>query len=153
MEKESKKTEVFKGMPKDKVVFASFVCEHTFYEDKFSSNVDFLGISDAKKEEKICDECIMKWRPITAIEPDDNKILYKVKGEYFFDNELMRLTIRDKIVFMVELDKFNIDKTLTYCNTIDQKMYEKIAELFKIYRHEHDKLSNTRNDINKLFEE
>ena len=47
MEKENKKTEVFKGMPKDKVVFASFVCEHTFYEDKFSSNVDFLGISDA----------------------------------------------------------------------------------------------------------
>ena len=154
MEKESKKTEVYKAIPKEKVVFASFVCEHTFYEDKFSSNVDFLGISDAKKEEKICDECIMKWRPITVIEPEpDNKILYKVKGEYFFDNELMRLTIRDKIVFMVELDKFNIDKTLTYCNTIDQKMYEKIAELFKIYRHEHDKLSNTRNDINKLFEE
>ena len=30
MEKENKKTEVFKGMPKDKVVFASFVCEHIF---------------------------------------------------------------------------------------------------------------------------
>ena len=82
-----------------------------------------------------------------SYEPDpDNKILYKVKGEYFFDNELMRLTVRDKIIFMVELDKFNIDETLTYCNTIDQKMYEKIAELFKIYRHEHDKLSNIRND-------
>ena len=112
MEKENKKTEVFKNA-KNKVVFASFVCEHTFYEDKFSSNVDFLGISDAKKEEKIYDEYIMKWRPITVIEPDDNKILYKVKGEYFFDNELMCLTVRDKIIFMVELDKFNIDETLT----------------------------------------
>ena len=147
MEKENKKTEVFKGMPKDKVVFASFVCEHIFRdENNFDSYVDFLGISDAKKEEKICDECIMKWKPITDIEPDDNKILYKVKGEYFFDNELMRLTVRDKIIFMVELDKFDINETLTYCNTIDQKMYEKIAELFKIYRHDHDKLSNIRND-------
>ena len=147
-ENEKPKTEVYKAIPKDKMVFASFVCEYTFHENNYNSNVDFLGIySDPKKAEKICDECIMNWRPMDSYEPDpDNKILYKVKGEYFFDNELMRLTVRDKIIFMVELDKFNIDETLTYCNTIDQKMYEKIAELFKIYRHEHDKLSNIRND-------
>lgn len=143
-ENEKPKTEVYKAIPKDKMVFASFVCEYTFHENNYNSNVDFLGIyTDPKKAEKICDECIMNWRPITAIEPEpDNKILYKVKGEYFFDNELMRLTVRNMIVLMVELDKFDIimDKeNLSSCK-INRDVYIKILKMFNTFKDDKRKI-------------
>lgn len=143
-ENEKPKTEVYKAIPKDKMVFASFVCEYTFNENNHNSNVDFLGIySDPKKAEKICDECIMKWRPITVIEPEpDNKILYKVKGEYFFDNELMRLTVRNMIILMVELDKFDIimDKeNLSSCK-INRDVYIKILKMFNTFKDDKRKI-------------
>lgn len=142
-ENEKPKTEVYKAIPKDKMVFASFVCEYTFHENNYNSNVDFLGIyTDPKKAEKICDECIMKWKPITDIEPDDNKILYKVKGEYFFDNELMRLTVRNMIVLMVELDKFDIimDKeNLSSCK-INRDVYIKILKMFNTFKDDKRKI-------------
>lgn len=143
-ENEKPKTEVYKAIPKDKMVFASFVCEYTFHENNYNSNVDFLGIyTDPKKAEKICDECIMNWRPITVIEPEpDNKILYKVKGEYFFDNELMRLTVRNMIILMVELDKFDIimDKeNLSSCK-INRDVYIKILKMFNTFKDDKRKI-------------
>ena len=143
-ENEKPKTEAYKAIPKDKMVFASFVCEYTFHENNYNSNVDFLGIySDPKKAEKICDEYIMNWRPITVIEPEpDNKILYKVKGEYFFNNELMCLTIRNMIILMVELDKFDIimDKeNLTSCR-INQDVYFKILKMFNTFKDDKRKI-------------
>lgn len=146
-ENEKPKTEVYKAIPKDKMVFASFVCEYTFHENNHNSNVNFLGIySDPKKAEKICDEYIMNWRPITVIEPEpDNKILYKVKGEYFFNNELMRLTIRNMIILMVELDKFDIimDKeNLSYCK-INMDVYIKILKMFNTFKDDKRKIIST----------
>ena len=143
IENEKPKTED-KEIPKDKMVFASFVCEYTFNESNFDSYVDFLGIySDPKKAEKICDECIMNWRPMYSYEPDpDNKILYKVKGEYFFDNELMRLTVRNMIILMVELDKFDIimDKeNLTSCR-INHDVYIKILKMFNTFKDDKRKI-------------
>ena len=143
-ENEKPKTEAYKAIPKDKMVFASFVCEYTFHENNYNSNVDFLGIySDPKKAEKICDEYIMNWRPITVIEPEpDNKILYKVKGEYFFNNELMCLTIRNMIILMVELDKFDIimDKeNLSSCK-INQDVYFKILKMFNTFKDDKRKI-------------
>ena len=143
-ENEKPKTEVYKAIPKDKMVFASFVCEYTFNENNSDSYVDFLGIySDPKKAEKICDECIMNWRPMDSYEPDpDNKILYKVKGEYFFDNELMRLTVRNTIILMVELDKFDIimDKeNLTSCR-INHDVYIKILKMFNTFKDDKRKI-------------
>ena len=144
LEKENEKPEVYKAIQKDKMVFASFVCEYTFNENNSDSYVDFLGIySDPKKAEKICDECIMKWRPMDSYEPDpDNKILYKVKGEYFFDNELMRLTVRNTIILMVELDKFDIimDKeNLTSCR-INHDVYIKILKMFNTFKDDKRKI-------------
>ena len=158
IENEKPKTEVYnKAIPKDKMVFASFVCEYIFHEDNYNSNVDFLGIySDPKKAEKICDECIMNWRPITTIEPEpDNKNLYKVKGEYFFDNELMRLTVRNMIILMVELDKFDIimDKeNLSSCK-INRDVYIKILKMFNTFQDDKRKiLSKLERGIHYMLE-
>ena len=96
MEKENKKTEVFKGMPKDKVVFASFVCEHIFRdENNFDSYVEFLGIfTDPEKAEKACNEGNKKgWIPITSNITPENKIFYKIKGDYYFNNDWLLFNV------------------------------------------------------------
>ena len=85
----------------------------------------------------------MNWRPMDSYEPDpDNKILYKVKGEYFFDNELMRLTVRNMIILMVELDKFDIimDKeNLSSCK-INRDVYTKILKMFNTFKDDKRKI-------------
>ena len=155
MEKENKKTEVFKGMPKDKVVFASFVCEHIFRdENNFDSYVEFLGIfTDPEKAEKACDESNKKgWIPITSNITPENKIFYKIKGDYYFNNDLMFLTVKNRIVLAVELNKLNIKENFMYCNSINQKTYMRIVDMFKKYKEEQGKcLSNLENGIHELF--
>lgn len=155
MEKENKKTEVFKGMPKDKVVFASFVCEHIFRdENNFDSYVEFLGIfTDPEKAEKACDESNKKgWIPITSDITPENKIFYKIKGDYYFNNDLMFLTVKNRIVLAVELNSLNIKENFMYCNSINQKTYMRIVDMFKRYREEQGKcLSNLENGIHELF--
>ena len=155
MEKENKKTEVFKGMPKDKVVFASFVCEHIFRdENNFDSYVEFLGIfTDPEKAEKACDESNKKgWIPITTNITPENKIFYKIKGDYYFNNDLMFLTVKNRIVLAVELNNINIKENFVYCNSINQKTYMKIVDMFKRYKEEQGKcLSNLENGIHELF--
>ena len=155
MEKENKKTEVFKGMPKDKVVFASFVCEHIFRdENNFDSYVEFLGIfTDPEKAEKACDESNKKgWIPITTNITPENKIFYKIKGDYYFNDDLMFLTVKNRIVLAVELNKLNIKENFMYCNSINQKTYMRIVDMFKRYKEEQGKcLSNLENGIHELF--
>ena len=155
MEKENKKTEVFKGIPKDKVVFASFVCEHIFRdENNFDSYVEFLGIfTDPEKAEKACDESNKKgWIPITTNITPENKIFYKIKGDYYFNNDLMFLTVKNRIVLAVELNKLNIKENFMYCNSINQKTYMRIVDMFKRYKEEQGKcLSNLENGIHELF--
>ena len=155
MEKENKKTEVFKGMPKDKVVFASFVCEHIFRdENNFDSYTEFLGIfTDPEKAEKACDESNKKgWIPITSNITPENKIFYKIKGDYYFNNDLMFLTVKNRIVLAVELNKLNIKENFMYCNSINQKTYMRIVDMFKKYKEEQGKcLSNLENGIHELF--
>ena len=154
MEKENKKTEVFKGMPKDKVVFASFVCEHIFRdENNFNSYVEFLGIfTDPEKAEKACDESKKGWIPITTNITPENKIFYKIKGDYYFNNDLMFLTVKNRIVLAVELNKLNIKENFMYCNSINQKTYMRIVDMFKRYKEEQGKcLSNLENGIHELF--
>ena len=155
MEKENKKAEVFKGMAKDKVVFASFVCEHIFRdENNFDSYVEFLGIfTDPEKAEKACDESNKKgWIPITTNITPENKIFYKIKGDYYFNNDLMFLTIKNRIVLAVELNSLNIKENFMYCNSINQKTYMRIVDMFKRYKEEQGKcLSNLENGIHELF--
>lgn len=155
MEKENKKTEVFKGMPKDKVVFASFICEHIFRdENNFDSYVEFLGIfTDPEKAEKACDESSKKgWIPITSDITPENKIFYKIKGDYYFNNDLMFLTIKNRIILAVELNSLNIKENFMYCNSINQKTYMRIVDMFKRYKEEQGKcLSNLENGIHELF--
>ena len=155
MEKENKKTEVFKGIPKDKVVFASFVCEHIFRdENNFDSYVEFLGIfTDPEKAEKACDESNKKgWIPITTNITPENKIFYKIKGDYYFNNDLMFLMVKNRIVLTVELNNLNIKENFMYCNSINQKTYMRIVDMFKRYKEEQGKcLSNLENGIHELF--
>ena len=155
MEKENKKAEVFKGMPKDKVVFASFVCEHIFRdENNFDSYVEFLGIfTDPEKAEKACNEGNKKgWIPITTNITPENKIFYKIKGDYYFNNDLMFLTVKNRIVLAVELNNLNIKENFMYCNSINQKTYMRIVDMFKRYKEEQGKcLSNLENGIHELF--
>ena len=155
MEKENKKTEVFKGIPKDKVVFASFICEHIFRdENNFDSYVEFLGIfTDPEKAEKACDESNKKgWIPITTNITPENKIFYKIKGDYYFNNDLMFLTVKNRIVLAVELNSLNIKENFMYCNSINQKTYMRIVDMFKRYKEEQGKcLSNLENGIHELF--
>ena len=154
MEKENKKTEVFKGMPKDKVVFASFVCEHIFRdENNFDSYVEFLGIfTDPEKAEKACDENKKGWIPITTNITPENKNFYKIKSDYYFNNDLMFLTVKNRIVLAVELNNLNIKENFIYCNSINQKTYMRIVDMFKRYKEEQGKcLSNLENGIHELF--
>lgn len=155
MEKENKKTEVYKGMPKEKVVFASFICEHIFRdESNFDSYVEFLGIfTDPEKAEKACDESNKKgWIPITTNITPENKIFYKIKGDYYFNNDHMFLTVKNRIVLAVELNSLNIKENFMYCNSINQKTYMRIADMFKRYKEEQGKcLSNLENGIHELF--
>ena len=154
MEKENKKTEVFKGMPKDKVVFASFVCEHIFRgENNFDSYVEFLGIfTDPEKAEKACDESNKKgWIPITSNITPENKNFYKIKSDYYFNNDLMFLTVKNRIVMAV-VNNLNIKENFMYCNSINQKTYMRIVDMFKRYKEEQGKcLSNLENGIHELF--
>ena len=154
MEKENKKTEVFKGMPKDKVVFASFVCEHIFRdENNFDSYVEFLGIfTDPEKAEKACDESNKKgWIPITSNITPENKNFYKIKSDYYFNNDLMFLTVKNRIVLAV-VNNLNIKENFMYCNSINQKTYMRIVDMFKRYKEEQGKcLSNLENGIHELF--
>lgn len=146
-----KKTE---DIVSDRFVFASFVCEYEFREDKFSSHSEFLGIfTDPEKAEKACDDfCTMQWTPINSIPTVDNKYVYKTKGEFLIDDEFMVLTIRSRIVLMVEIDKFNVEADLACCYYVDQPEYTKILELFRTYRDENNKsLFKLRNGIHKLF--
>ena len=151
----NKKKEVYKAISKEKVVFASFVCEHIFRdENNFDSYVEFLGIfTDPEKAEKACDENNKKgWIPITSNVTPENKIFYKIKGDYYFNNDLMFLTVKNRIVLAVELNKLNIKENFMYCNSINQKTYMRIVDMFKKYKEEQGKcLSNLENGIHELF--
>lgn len=154
-ENEKPKTEVYKGIPKDKVVFASFICEHIFRdeENNFDSYVEFLGIfTDPEKAEKACDESNKKgWIPITTNITPENKIFKMKKGYYYFNNDLMFLTVKTRIVLAVELNN-NIKENFIYCNSINQKTYMRIVDMFKRYKEEQGKcLSNLENGIHELF--
>lgn len=155
IENEKPKTEVYKAIPKDKMVFASFICEHIFRdESNFASYVEFLGIfTDPEKAEKACDEGNKKgWIPITTNITPENKIFYKIKGDYYFNNDLMFLTVKNRIVLAVELNNINIKENFMYCNSINQKTYMRIVDMFKRYKEEQGKcLSNLENGIHELF--
>lgn len=150
----NKKKEVYKAISKEKVVFASFVCEHIFRdENNFDSYVEFLGIfTDPEKAEKVCDENKKGWIPITTNITPENKIFYKIKGDYYFNNDLMFLTVKNRIVLAVELNNLNIKENFMYCNSINQKTYMRIVDMFKRYKEEQSKcLSNLENGIHELF--
>ena len=151
----NKKKEIYNAISKDKVVFASFICEHIFRdESNFDSYVEFLGIfTDPEKAEKACDESNKKgWIPITSNITPENKIFYKIKGDYYFNNDLMFLTVKNRIVLAVELNNLNIKENFMYCNSINQKTYMKIVDMFKRYKEEQGKcLSNLENGIHELF--
>ena len=155
IENEKPKTEVYKAIPKEKVVFVSFICEHIFRdESNFDSYAEFLGIfTDPEKAEKACDKGNKKgWIPITTNITPENKIFYKIKGDYYFNNDLMFLTVKNRIVLAVELNNINNKENFMYCNFINQKTYMRIVDMFKRYKEEQGKcLSNLENGIHELF--
>ena len=148
-------------------VYAAFVCDFTFYnrsdENEFVQEAEFLGLySDPEKAEKVCNEYghknFVQWKPITALNfipwYDNHKMFCKLKSEYLFstDYTYFSLTIRNRVVMEVEIDKFTISN-LTYANFMSQDTYEKILEAFRWFSYEHEnnvyKLEST---IHKIVE-
>lgn len=148
-------------------VYAAFVCDFIFInrsdENEFVQEAKFLGLySDPEKAEKVCNEYghknFVQWKPITALNfipwYDDHKMFCKLKSEYLFstDYTYFSLTIRNRVVMEVEIDKFTISD-LTYANFMSQDTYEKILEAVRWFGYEHEnnvfKLEST---IHKIVE-
>ena len=149
-------------------VYAAFVCDFTFYnrtdENEFVQEAEFLGLySDPEKAEKVCNEYghkhFAQWKPITALDfipwYDEHKIFCKLKNEYLFTTDnctYFSLTIRNKVVMEVEIDKFTTSD-LTYANFMSQDTYEKILDAFRWFRYEHENnVSKLESTINKILE-
>ena len=148
-------------------VYAAFVCDFAFYnrsdENEFVQEAEFLGLySDPEKAEKVCNEYEHKnfaqWKPITALNfipwYDKHKIFCKLKSEYLFstDYTYFSLTIRNRVVMEVEIDKFT-RSDLTYANFMNQDTYEKILDAFRWFRYEHENnVSKLESAIHKIVE-
>ena len=148
-------------------VYAAFVCDFIFYnrsdENEFVQEAEFLGLySDPEKAEKVCNEYghknLVQWKPITALNfipwYDNHKIFCKLKSEYLFstDYTYFSLTIRNRVVMEVEIDKF-ITSDLTYSNFMSQETYEKILDAFRLFRYEHENnISRLESTIHKILE-
>ena len=148
-------------------VYAAFVCDFIFInrtdENEFVQEAEFLGLySDPEKAEKVCNEYghknFVQWKPITALNfipwYDNHKMFYKLKSEYLFstDYTYFSLTIRNRVVMEVEIDKF-ITSDLTYANFMSQDTYEKILDAFRWFRYEHENnVSKLESTIHKLLE-
>ena len=148
-------------------VYAAFVCDFIFYnrtdENEFVQEAEFLGLyKDPEKAEKVCNEYghknFVQWKPITALNfipwYDNHKMFCKLKSEYLFstDYTYFSLTIRNRIVMEVEIDKF-ITSDLTYSNFMSQDTYEKILDAFRWFRYEHENnVSKLESTIHKILE-
>ena len=148
-------------------VYAAFVCDFIFInrtdENEFVQEAKFLGLySDPEKAEKVCNEYghknFVQWKPITALNfipwYDEHKIFCKLKSEYLFstDYTYFSLTIRNRVVMEVEIDKF-ITSDLTYANFMSQDTYEKILDAFRWFRYEHENnVSRLESTIHKILE-
>ena len=148
-------------------VYAAFVCDFAFYnrsdENEFVQEAEFLGLySDPEKAEKVCNEyehkSFVQWKPITTLNfipwYDNHKIFCKLKSEYLFstDYTYFSLTIRNRVVMEVEIDKFT-RSDLTYANFMNQDTYEKILDAFRWFRYEHENnVSKLESAIHKIVE-
>lgn len=148
-------------------VYAAFVFDFIFFnrsdENEFVQEAEFLGLySDPEKAEKVCNEYghknFVQWKPITALNfipwYDEHKIFCKLKSEYLFstDYTYFSLTIRNRVVMEVEIDKFIISD-LTYANFMSQETYEKILDAFRWFRYEHENnVSKLESTIHKIVE-
>ena len=148
-------------------VYAAFVCDFIFInrtdENEFVQEAKFLGLySDPEKAEKVCNEYghknFVQWKPITALNfipwYDEHKIFCKLKSEYLFstDYTYFSLTIRNRVVMEVEIDKFTTSD-LTYANFMSQDTYEKILDAFRWFRYEHENnVSKLESTIHKILE-
>ena len=147
-------------------VYAAFVCDFIFYnrsdENEFVQEAEFLGLySDPEKAEKVCNDShknFVKWKPITALNfvpwYDEHKMFCKLKSEYLFstDYTYFSLTIRNRVVMEVEIDKFTTSD-LTYANFMSQDTYEKILDAFRWFRYEHENnVSKLESAIHKIVE-
>ena len=148
-------------------VYAAFVCDFIFInrtdENEFVQEAKFLGLySDPEKAEKVCNEYehknFVQWKPITALNfipwYDEHKMFCKLKSEYLFstDYTYFSLTIRNRVVMEVEIDKF-ITSDLTYSNFMSQETYEKILDAFRLFRYEYENnASRLESTIHKILE-
>ena len=148
-------------------VYAAFVCDFIFInrtdENEFVQEAKFLGLySDPEKAEKVCNEYehknFVQWKPITALNfipwYDEHKMFCKLKSEYLFstDYTYFSLTIRNRVVMEVEIDKF-ITSDLTYSNFMSQDTYEKILDAFRLFRYEYENnASRLESTIHKILE-
>lgn len=150
----------------NRFVYIPFTLEHSFNvcsdDNDYEVNTHFLGVfTNPKNAEKQCENDIandygyrvMKGLPQFPYD-EDYEMYYKLyRSKYFFDSDLMTLSVKYRIILKVEVDSFDMVTVLSSCNIIEDDKYKALLDVFKNFSEDHDKLlSNFENEIHNLLE-
>lgn len=147
-------------------VYIPFALEHSFNvcsdDNDYEVTTHFLGVfTDPKNAEKQCENDIMNdagWKVMKGLPQfpydEDYEMYYKLyRSKYFFDSDLMNLSVKYRIILKVKIDDFDMVTVLSSCNIIEDDKYKALLDMFKKFSEEHDKLlSNFENGIHALLE-
>ena len=150
----------------NRFVYIPFALEHSFNvcsdDNDYEVTTHFLGVfTDPKNAEKQCENDIMNdagWRVMKGLPQfpydEDYEMYYKLyRSKYFFDSDLMNLSVKYRIILKVKIDDFDMVTVLSSCNIIEDDTYKSLLDLFRNFSEEHDKLiSNFENGIHNLLE-
>ena len=147
-------------------VYIPFTLEHSFNvcsdDNDYEILTHFLGVfTDPKNAEKQCENDIANdagWKVMKGLPQfpydEDYEMYYKLyRSKYFFDSDLMNLSVKYRIILKVKIDDFDMVTVLSSCNIIEDDTYKSLLDLFRNFSEEHDKLiSNFENGIHNLLE-
>ena len=147
-------------------VYIPFTLEHSFNvcsdDNDYEVLTHFLGVfTDPKNAEKQCENDIANdagWKVMKGLPQfpydEDYEMYYKLyRSKYFFDSDLMNLSVKYRIILKVKIDDFDMVTVLSSCNIIEDDTYKSLLDLFRNFSEEHDKLiSNFENGIHNLLE-
>ena len=150
----------------NRFVYIPFALEHSFNvcsdDNDYEVTTHFLGVfTDPKNAEKQCENDIMNdagWRVMKGLPQfpydEDYEMYYKLyRSKYFFDSDLMNLSVKYRIILKVKIDDFDMVTVLSSCSIIEDDTYKSLLDLFRNFSEEHDKLiSNFENGIHNLLE-
>ena len=156
----------YKDMKKEvsDFVFIPVTLDHSFSvyskDYNFGGTTHLLGVfidpNDALKavEDDIKND-VADWKLIKdSIYPNGEDYGYwrVSRSKYFFNRELLTLSIKHRLIIKVELNNFNVITVSSY-NMIEQDTCKVLLDIFEKFRKEYDiLLSNIENSIHELLE-